>query len=147
MTRDDVMKRISDARARGAPVDLQGADLRRADLRDADLRDVDLRDADLRDACLRCASLRGADLRGACLRWADLLYADLYGADLRGADLDYSCWPLWCGTKDMTVDARIVAQLLAHVCALRCDDPAARAAQDAVRAFAQTSHRATDLGV
>ena len=81
------------------------------------------------------ADLRGADLRGA----------DLRGADLRGADLDFSCWPLWCGSVGVKVDARIAAQLAAHFCALVCDDPAYLAAREALLPFAKTSHRARDI--
>ena len=29
---------------------------------------------------------------------ADLSRADLRGANLSDADLDYSAWPLWCGS-------------------------------------------------
>ena len=66
---------------------------------------ADLRCADLRSANLRCANLVGADLRGA----------DLVGADLRGAYIDYSAWPLWCGSLDVKIDSRIAAQLVYHV--------------------------------
>ena len=61
------------------------------------------------------ADLRGADLCRADLRGADLRGADLSGADLSGADLDFSCWPLWCGSKDVKADDRLVAQLFFHV--------------------------------
>ena len=64
----------------------------------------------------------GADLRGVDLRRADLRGVDLSDADLRGADLDYSCWPLWCGSKDIKVDKRIFTQLLAHICCLKVED-------------------------
>lgn len=53
---------------------------------------------------LRSADLRGANLREANLRWADL----------RGADVDFSCWPLWCGSLDVKIDKRIFCQLLYH---------------------------------
>jgi len=130
---------------------LRGAYLREADLREADLRGADLREANLSAANLCGANLRGADLRGANLSGADLSWVDLRGADLReadlrGADLDYSCWPLWCGSNNVNVDARIAAQLAAHFCALDCDDPAYLAAREAVLEFAKTSHRAEDLG-
>ena len=75
------------------------ANLRGANLSDADLRDADLRGADLSDAYLSRADLRGADLRGA---------------DLRDADLDFSEWPLWCGSASVKIDERIARQLLAH---------------------------------
>ena len=98
------------------------------------------------------AFLRGergerANLSGADLRYADLSGANLSGADLRGADLDYSAWPLWCGSNHVKVDARIAAQLAAHFCALDCEDPGYQAARAAVLEFAKTSHRAEDLGL
>jgi uncharacterized protein YjbI with pentapeptide repeats len=87
-------------------------------------------------ANLRYADLQGADLRGA----------DLRGVDLRGVDLDFSCWPLWCCSKNVKVDCRIAAQIAAHFCALVCDDEDYRAAREAILPFARTSHRARDLG-
>jgi hypothetical protein len=66
---------------------------------------------------------------------------------LRSADLDFSCWPLWCGSKNVKVDARIAAQLAAHFCVLDCDDPAYIAVRKAILKFAKTSHRADDLGL
>ena len=73
--------------------------------------------------------------------------ANLSGADLRGADIDYACWPLWCGSKSVKVDAKIARQLAAHFCVLDCDDQEYRAAKAAILGFAQKSHRAADLGL
>uniref|UniRef100_A0A6M3L404 Pentapeptide repeat-containing protein n=1 Tax=viral metagenome TaxID=1070528 RepID=A0A6M3L404_9ZZZZ len=56
------------------------------------------------------ATLAEADLRGANLRWADLR-----GADLRGADLDFSAFPLWCGSFQIKADERLIWQLIAHI--------------------------------
>ena len=78
-----------------------------------------------------------ANLRGANLSWANL----------RGANLDFSCWPLWCGSKGVKVDRRIAAQLAAHFCVLDCDDPDYQAARAAILEFARGSHRAGDLGL
>ena len=114
----------------------------RAYLREADLQDADLRDADLQDA-----DLQGADLRDADLQRANLQRANLRGADLQGADLDLSCWPLWCGSKGVIVDLRIVYQLLAHVACLQCDDPEYAEIQKAIMPYAVKSHRALDLGL
>ena len=77
---------------------------------------------------------------------ADLRWADLSEANLSGADLDYSCWPLWCGSLDVTVDRRIAAQLAYHFCRLDCDDPAYIQARNAVLAFANQFHRAKECG-
>lgn len=60
------------------------------------------------------ANLRRADLREADLRGADLTRADLTVANLRRADIDFSCWPLWCGSLDVKIDKRIFCQLLYH---------------------------------
>ena len=109
---------------------------RRANLRKSDLRQSDLREAVLREAVLREAVLREADLRKS----------DLRKSDLRGADIDYSCWPLWCGSLDVKVDARIAAQLAYHFCRLDCDDPDYIAARNAILDFANTFHRVEECG-
>ena len=148
------------ARAGLRGADLRYADLSRAELHDADLHDADLRganlydaalrDADLSGADLRGANLRGADLRGADLRGANLRGADLRGADLRGANLDYSCWPLWCLSLSVRIDARLAAQLLYHC--LRAmdsvDDPEVRAVRNnpANIELANRFHRVAECG-
>jgi hypothetical protein len=82
----------------------------------------------------------------ANLTWADLTRADLDGANLNGAnltranltraDIDYSAWPLSCGTYNVKVDKNIAAQLAMHFCWLNCDDPEVKAAQEAVKTLA-----------
>ena len=137
MNRQEVEKIIAEAREKEeTPV-----------LREAVLREAVLRWADLRGADLRGADLRWADLHRAVLSWADLGGAVLHNADLREADLDYSCWPLWCGSKGVIVDRKIAAQLAAHFCVLDCDDPDYLKAREAILEFAKTSHRAGDLGL
>jgi hypothetical protein len=121
----------------GQRADLKGADLQDADLRGAYLQDADLRGAYLREAYLQDADLRDADLRGA----------DLRGAYLKGADLDFSCWPLWCGSRGVIVDLRIVYQLLAHVACLDCDELEFAEIKSAIMPWAVKSHRAMDLGL
>lgn len=93
---------------------LRGANLCGANLSKANLRGADLRGANLCWTDLSRANLRGANLRGASLCGADLCGADLRGADLRGADLDFSQWPLWCGSENVKIDERLARQLLAH---------------------------------
>ena len=66
--------------------------------------------ADLRYADLCYADLCNANLRNAILSNANLRYADL-----RNANLDYSCLPLWCGSKDMILCKSLQAQLLGHI--------------------------------
>ena len=110
------------------------------------LRYANLQGANLQSASLRYASLRGADLQGADLQGADLQDANLRGANLRDADLDYSCWPLWCGSLDVKVDRRIAAQLAYHFCRLDCDDPDYISARNAVINFANEFHRVEECG-
>ena len=111
----------------------------------ADLQGADLQDADLRYADLRYADLRSADLQGADLRSADLQDADLQGADLLDANLDYSCFPLWCGSKGMKIDRRLFLQLLAHVCAVDVDDEECKQVQAQLTPLAIQSHVAEFL--
>ena len=61
----------------------------------------------------KCANLSDANLRGANLR----------GANLCGADLDFSCWPLWCGSLHVKIDDRIAHQLIYHVCSAIISSP------------------------
>lgn len=125
---------------------LFGANLCGADLNRADLNRANLFGADLFGADLGGASLNEADLRRADLRMAKLSEADLGRADLCGADLDYSCWPLWCGSLDVKVDARIARQLAYHFCRLDCDDPEYLEARKAIAEFANKFHRVDECG-
>jgi hypothetical protein len=118
---------------------LNGEEDSRANLSCADLRGADLSCANLRGADLSCADLRDADLRDA-----DLRDADLRGADLSCANLDFSCWPLWCGSLGVKVDKKIAVQLLYHFCAVNCDDADVIAAQKAMYKLANEMHR-TDV--
>ena len=106
------------------------------DLSNADLSDADLSDADLSDADLRGANLRSADLRGANLR----------GANLRGADLDYSCYPLWCGSLHLKADKRLACQLAYHLCSMQCDDADYIKMRNSILGFANQFHRVDECG-
>jgi uncharacterized protein YjbI with pentapeptide repeats len=141
---------LTGANLRGADLrgaDLSGADLSGANLRGADLRGADLSGANLTGANLTRADLTGANLTRADLRGADLSGANLRGADLRGANIDLSCWPLWCGSKNVKVDDKIARQLAAHFCVLDCDNAEYQAARAAILEFAKGSHMTADLGL
>ena len=140
---------LSNANLRGAGLseaDLSNANLRGADLRGANLRGADLSNANLSNANLRGAGLRGADLRGADLRGADLRGANLRGADLRGADLDYSCYPLWCGSLHFKADKRLACQLAYHLCSMQCDDADYIKMRNSILGFANQFHRVDECG-
>ena len=154
LLKDGCKKAILDYDLRGA--DLRGADLSDANLSEANLRGADLRGADLSDANLSEANLRGADLRGADLRGADLSDANLRGAnlsdanlrgaDLRGADLDYSCYPLWCGSLHLKADKRLACQLAYHLCSMQCDDAEYIKMRNSILGFANQFHRVDECG-
>ena len=131
---------------------LQGANLERAKLQGANLERAKLQGAKLQGANLQWANLERAKLQGsnlerAKLQWANLKGANLKGAKLEGANLDFSCLPLWCGSKDMKVDKKIAMQIAAHFCVLDCDDKEYLVARSAIMPFAKQSHRAKDLGL
>ena len=84
-----------------------------------------------------CANLIGTNLEGA----------NLEDANLRGANLDYSCWPLWCGSlRNVRIDKRIFAQLAYHICRVIVDDDECRAAQRALYPIANQFHRVSECG-
>ena len=113
---------------------------------DYDLRGADLRGANLTDADLRGANLRGADLRGANLRGADLRGTDLTDADLRGANIDFSCYPLWCGSLGLKADKRLACQLAYHLCSMQCDDAEYIKMRNSILGFANKFHRVDECG-
>lgn len=108
--------------------------------------DYDLRYADLKGADLRYADLRGADLRGANLTGADLTSANLRGADLRGTDIDFSCYPLWCGSLGLKADKRLACQLAYHLCSMQCEDTEYIKMRNSILEFANQFHRVNECG-
>ena len=145
--RAEVLKLLKDGCKKAIlDYDLSDADLSDADLRSADLSDANLSDADLRSADLSDANLSDADLRGADLRGANLRGANLRGADLRGADLDYSCYPLWCGSLHLKADKRLACQLAYHLCSMQCDDADYIKMRNSILGFANQFHRVDECG-
>ena len=122
------------------------ANLTGANLVGANLAGANLRRADLTGANLVSANLKGVDLTDADLMAADLRDVNLKGANLVGANLDYSGWPLWCGSFDVKVDKRIVAQLAYHFCRLDCDDPEYQEAKKTLSKLANQFHRVGECG-
>ena len=93
------------------------------------------------------------NLRHVDLRRADLSDADLSGADLSGANLDFSCYPLWCGSLDMKTDMRLVYQLCYHLCRLKIinksgsSSKTGRVIQKLLMPFANKFHRVDECGM
>ena len=122
------------------------ANLSSADLSYANLRYANLSYANLSSADLSSADLSSADLSSANLRSANLSSADLSSANLSSADLDFSVFPLWCGSFGIKVDIRLSAQIAYHFCRLDTDDPEVKAAQQALRILANKFHRVKECG-
>ena len=118
----------------------------RLDLSGCDVHGLTMSRANLSWANLGGANLRWANLGGANLGGANLSGANLSGANLSGANIDYSAWPMWCGSLDTKVDKHIAAQLAYHFCRLVCDDPDVKAAQRAITDFANQFHRVDECG-
>jgi len=105
-------------------MDLHGLWFEALDLQGARFDYSDLRGTGFHDCDLQRAKFIGADLRGSDFMGCNLTGVSFRDADLRGANFDQSAWPLDCGTVNVRVDDRIMAQLLNHVLAL--DHPLAR---------------------
>lgn len=131
----------------GECANLRGVNLEYANLENANLRCANLEDADLKGANLKGANLKNANLKGANLERANLAGANLKGANLASANLDYSCWPLWCGSlRNVRIDKRIFAQLAYHICRVIVDDDECKAAQRALYPIANQFHRVNGCG-
>ena len=63
-------------------------------------------------------------------------------ANLQGADVDFSSWPLWCGTRGVRMGVRIFRQLAMHLCGVQVDDEECRTAQAALMPLARQCHQA-----
>ena len=139
------------ARANLTRADLTGANLTGADLTGANLTYADLTRADLTGANLTRANLTYADLTGADLTGADLTGANLTRAYLTGANIDYSSWPLHCGSLNVKIDKRIACQLLYHtICAMQSveDKECKRfCGMEEVIALSNQFHRVNECGV
>jgi len=109
------LKQILDKHALWLKDDSKGV---RANLVGAHLVGAHLEWANLERANLVGANLVGANLERANLEWANLERAHLVGANLVGAILDFSCFPLWCGSFTAKADDRLVLQLFAHIARL-----------------------------
>ena len=75
-----------------------------------------------------------------------ILDYDLRGADLRGADLDYSCYPLWCGSLHLKANKRLACQLAYHLCSMQCDDADYVKMRNSILGFANQFHRVDECG-
>ena len=103
-------------------------------------------DYNLKGADLSGADLKGANLKGADLSGANLMGANLRGANLKGADLDYSCYPLWCGSLHIKADKRLACQLAYHLCSMQCDDADYIKMRNSILDFANQFHRVNECG-
>ena len=135
--RAEVLKLLKDGCKKAIlDYDLRGADLSNANLRGADLSNANLRGANLSNANLSDADLSNANLRGA----------DLSNANLSNANLDYSCYPLWCGSLHLKANKRLACQLAYHLCSMQCDDADYVKMRNSILGFANQFHRVDECG-
>ncbi|NCC68226.1 MAG: hypothetical protein EOM14_08555, partial [Clostridia bacterium] len=92
------------------------------------------------------SNLSRANLRDADLSRANLRGSNLSGADLSGANLDFSCWPLWCGSLGAKIDKRIFTQLIYHICRTVVDDEECKDIQASLAKFSNGFHRVDECG-
>jgi hypothetical protein len=147
MTRKEILKKGANLfRADLSGSDLFGADLSGADLSGANLSRANLFEANLSGADLSGADLSRANLFGANLSGANLFRAILSGADLSGANLDFSVFPLWCGSFNMKIDKKIACQLAYHFCKLISSNEEVIEAQKSLKDLANKFHRVDECG-
>ena len=84
-------------------------------------------------ANLKSADLESANLESANLKYADLEYANLKYANLKSAILDFSYFPLWCGSFNIKTDDRLIMQLICHLTRLDTRN-CSKTGKDAVKA-------------
>ena len=126
-------------------LNLRRVDLEGVNLQGANLERADLRGANLYYANLKFANLCNANLKGANLKNANLKDANLEGANLEGADLDYSCFPIWCGGKNITTCEYLPRILAAFICSMDCKDKEIKEMQKLLKPYALKSRRAKDI--
>ena len=102
---------------------------------------ANLQNVDLQYTNLQGSNLQNANLEGADLQFANLRLANLQGANLQGANIDFSAWPLYCGSLGVEIDKRIAAQLAYHFCNIKCEDEEVIAAQKSILSLANQFHR------
>lgn len=98
----------------GRRATMQGADLRNVNMNRADMRGVNMQRANMLHADMQYANMQCAKMQHADMRHADMRSAEMQRTDMRGANIDYSAWPLCCGSLKAYVDDRIAIQLLYH---------------------------------
>jgi len=94
---------------------MTGADLTGANMTGANLTRANLTGANLTGANMTGAYMSHANLTGATMTDANLTRANMSCANMTDAILDFSCWPLWCGSFTVRIDAQIAAQLAYHL--------------------------------
>ncbi|WNY26165.1 pentapeptide repeat-containing protein [Methanolapillus millepedarum] len=144
-------------RANLSGANLSGANLSRANLSGANLSGANLSGANLYGADLSRANLSRANLSGANLSGANLSRADLYGAILVNVNinkclnfdkisLDFSAFPLHCGSIGITCSDGLIYQLIYHICTAKVESDDIKQIQKDLIGFANKFHRVGECG-
>lgn len=94
--------------------DMMGVNMQRANTQRADMQDANMWGADMRGANMQRANMQRANMQHVDMQHADMRSAEMQRTDMRGVNIDYSAWPLCCGSLKAYVDDRIAIQLLYH---------------------------------
>jgi len=87
----------------------------RMNFTDCNLSCIKMPYANMTGANMTGAYMSHANLTGATMTDANLTRANMSCANMTDAILDFSCWPLWCGSFTVRIDAQIAAQLAYHL--------------------------------
>ena len=131
---------------------MQGEDLRNVNMNRADMRGVNMQRANMLHADMQYANMQCAKMQHADMRHADMRSAEMQRTDMRGANIDYSAWPLCCGSLKAYVDDRIAIQLLYHTLSVVqhspyvSEDVKAKLLTPEIVSLANRFHRALECG-
>ena len=86
-------------------------------------------------------SAKQANLRDADLSHVDLSHTDLRNANVSNTNIDFSTFPLWCGTFDIqSDDLKLVYQLLYHICRIKSTNPELDEIKKLILPYANKTH-------
>lgn len=118
---------------------MRGGKLSRLELDNSTVRNTEARDVEMPEI-----SMIDTNMTNVSIISCNIIMADLTGAKFINVTLDYSGFPLHCGSFDFTSDIKIPAQLAYHLCRIICDDPIVIKAQSHLNELANKFHRAVE---
>jgi len=93
------------------------------------------------------ADLKNSIFRNSRLTGVNFINVKLNGTRLYNNDIDFSCFPLFCGSLDIKCDEKLFQQLAYHLCRLIVDNDEIKQCQKALIDVANKFHRAIECGI